>query len=81
MVIRMFMFLVTLFCLVASFYRGQFDGVSVVGLLAFAGFLWTFGVFSRGFWVDASVDASLSAAESARVRAALEAARKVGGQS
>ena len=69
MVLRMFLFLVTLFCLVASFHRGQFDGVSVIGVAAFVGLLATFGVFSRAFWITdepslAQTDADLDRSDS-----------------
>jgi hypothetical protein len=41
-----------MFSLAASFFRGQFDGVSVIGLAAFVILLGTCGVFTREFWIS-----------------------------
>lgn len=38
-------------CLVASWHRGQFDGVSILGVLAAVLWLATLGLFARSTWV------------------------------
>ena len=69
MTIRAFAALSTIFCLVATFYRGQIDGVSLIGLLSFALFLWTCDVFTRAFWIEddecARIDAEIAQHEQA----------------
>ncbi len=41
---------ITALCLVLTVARAQHDGATLLGILALAGFLATYGVFSREFW-------------------------------
>ncbi len=42
-------------CLVLTVARAQHDGATLLGILALAGFLATYGVFSRTFWTRDAV--------------------------
>lgn len=56
--------MVAVLCLVITFVTLTVDGVTVLGTLAFGVWLWTFGVFTRDFWIaDAETSARLSAVD------------------
>lgn len=69
MVLRWVFFLVFLFGMAWTFQSLTVNGVTVLAAVALAGFFWTFGVFTREFWVGTpEVQAGL-----ARVAEAIEA--------